>query len=451
MAASCARALSLGAVLVAATSLLQGCKLPFIGQQPGCKITDVYSMIQVNGRSGLSQEQLNKAGVELCARYEPADHDTYGGGTCNKPIDVFPDGELQDALKEGEKQPVLLVKCPGTTGDEKGEGLQRVTCSTDIYFDKPDGPIRREPMLHVNGERLGENCLTDKTGWELPTDLVKAEDADGGSDSASDDGVQADAAQEGSADDDGGGRSDARRRGGGGGDDTRSDDDGRQASGHHGGDRGSDSGSGDGGGDPDGGPAPSPWDGQDYQGSGGGYGSASPPDSGYSPNPGPTPEPYEPYWVYEDRRRRTPGSDYIQESALPAKLEQDLAAEVRSVTHGAKPTMVRPSPQAADLVSAPIVRTAHRNPVVDQHAQYLQAARQQEHHLVRRESSGHDEQMAGQRNAPSDVVRDHASLASGTAPHTSVVPKVVTATVAAGSAMPSIISVVEPHSHQAAQ
>lgn len=144
-----------GALLVivaAALSMaLQGC-----ANHRGCKISDVYGMIQVDGRTGLTKTELEKAGVRLCARHMRKE-ETYRDGACGPPEMVFANDELPTSA-QGDVNALLLISCPSNSYP-KGKELQRVTCSDDYVGEGADGTIQKELHLHFDNYDQSANCL----------------------------------------------------------------------------------------------------------------------------------------------------------------------------------------------------------------------------------------------------------------------------------------------------
>merc|ERR1719253_586127 len=105
-------------LLPAAAFLLQGC-----GTQRACKISDIYSLIQVDGRTGLTQIELEKSGVRLCARHLKKE-ETYADDACVQPEQVFLNGDLPTPVN-GDTNALLLAWTPN-------KEQQRVTCSDDF-------------------------------------------------------------------------------------------------------------------------------------------------------------------------------------------------------------------------------------------------------------------------------------------------------------------------------
>lgn len=130
---------------------LQGC-----GNRRACKISDIYGMIQVDGRTGLSKSELDKAGVKLCARHMRRE-ETYRDGACNPPEMVFNNDELPTTA-QGDVNALLLISCPSTTYP-KGKELQRVTCSDDYIGEAADGTIQKELHLRFDNYDESSNCM----------------------------------------------------------------------------------------------------------------------------------------------------------------------------------------------------------------------------------------------------------------------------------------------------
>mmetsp|Transcript_38726 Transcript_38726/g.121007 ORF Transcript_38726/g.121007 Transcript_38726/m.121007 type:complete len:240 (+) Transcript_38726:86-805(+) len=140
-------------------SLLQGCN-----KEPGCRIQDVYEQLLVNDKRGFTREQLERAGVWLCARHSARPETYKGKECCSRPEEVFHDGEIPDMMV-GDSQALLLLRCPSTTYPGTGEIKQRITCAKDFYFDDPDGPMKEELALHFDAERRPASCSVDNAAW----------------------------------------------------------------------------------------------------------------------------------------------------------------------------------------------------------------------------------------------------------------------------------------------
>jgi len=138
-------------LVIALALTLKGCK-----RVDSCLIEDVYSKIRVNGESGHSKAWLQEHDVTLCARHLGRLETYKDKHACSSVKDVFPDGHLPDVLY-GDSEALLLVRCP-TASYPKAQVMQRVTCSTDIVFDPPDGPITRRLALHFDGADKASNC-----------------------------------------------------------------------------------------------------------------------------------------------------------------------------------------------------------------------------------------------------------------------------------------------------
>mmetsp|Transcript_79222 Transcript_79222/g.144524 ORF Transcript_79222/g.144524 Transcript_79222/m.144524 type:complete len:305 (-) Transcript_79222:107-1021(-) len=142
----------LGMLLGAACALgLQGC-----GNRRACKISDIYGMIQVDGRTGLSKGELEKAGVKLCARHMRRE-ETYRDGACNPPEMVFNNDELPTSA-QGDVNALLLISCPSTSYP-KGKELQRVTCNDDYIGEAADGTVQKELHLRFDNYDQSSNCM----------------------------------------------------------------------------------------------------------------------------------------------------------------------------------------------------------------------------------------------------------------------------------------------------
>jgi hypothetical protein len=137
--------------VAAAILTLQGCD-----SRKGCKIDDVYQLIQVDGRTGLGKAQLEKAGVKLCARHLKKE-ETYENDACMEPGEVFANGELPTTAN-GDVNALLLVRCP-STAYPKGKELQRVTCSDDFMGEDEDGDIEKALHIRFDNYERASNCL----------------------------------------------------------------------------------------------------------------------------------------------------------------------------------------------------------------------------------------------------------------------------------------------------
>lgn len=135
-----------------AALLLQGCG----PTQKACKISDIYGLIQVDGRTGLSKTELARAGVQLCARHLRKE-ETYSAGACTEPEQVFAGGELPTP-SNGDSNALLLVRCP-SSAYPKGKELQRVTCSDDFMGEMEDGTIEKAVHLRFDNYEIAANCL----------------------------------------------------------------------------------------------------------------------------------------------------------------------------------------------------------------------------------------------------------------------------------------------------
>lgn len=111
-----------------ALSQLQGCA--FIDKDEPCRIDAVYGLIRVNGKTGLTKEQLDQAKVKLCARHTGATETYEGEGACSTPEKVFPDGTLPDIMT-GDSQALLLIVCPTNTYPSNKD-IQRVICNRNV-------------------------------------------------------------------------------------------------------------------------------------------------------------------------------------------------------------------------------------------------------------------------------------------------------------------------------
>lgn len=146
--------------MVVMMMLLQGCV-----KQRGCKIDSIYPHLQVNGKKGLSRNQLMQSGVHLCAR-NIAKKETYmKKDMCSKPEDLFPDGVLPE-IGASDLQMLLLVKCPSSIYP-KGYDMQRVTCSHDIVFDENGEWVRKELVLFFDTTHTAENCIVNESIVEV--------------------------------------------------------------------------------------------------------------------------------------------------------------------------------------------------------------------------------------------------------------------------------------------
>merc|ERR1719502_1199674 len=145
------RPLASTALLALASVLLQGC-----GEKRACKISDIYGLIQVDGRTGLTKHELERAGVKLCARHLRKE-ETYLDDACVGPEQVFSDGELPTAAN-GDSNALLLVRCP-SSAYPKGKELQRVTCSDDFMGEFDDGTIQKALHLRFDNYERAANCL----------------------------------------------------------------------------------------------------------------------------------------------------------------------------------------------------------------------------------------------------------------------------------------------------
>jgi hypothetical protein len=132
-------------------AFLQGC-----GTRRSCNIEDIYGLIQVDGRTGLSRSQIERAGVKLCARHLRKE-ETYLNDACVEPERVFMDGELPTP-SNGDSNALLLVRCP-STAYPKGKELQRVTCSDDFMGELDDGTIEKALHLRFDNYERAANCL----------------------------------------------------------------------------------------------------------------------------------------------------------------------------------------------------------------------------------------------------------------------------------------------------
>jgi len=141
----------LAALLPVVAVLLQGC-----GNRRACKIGDIYALIQVDGRTGLTKHELEKAGVKLCARHLRKE-ETYADDACVDPEHVFVDGELPTPAN-GDSNALLLVRCP-STAYPKGKELQRVTCSDDYMGEMDDGTVEKALHLRFDNYERAANCL----------------------------------------------------------------------------------------------------------------------------------------------------------------------------------------------------------------------------------------------------------------------------------------------------
>jgi hypothetical protein len=139
-------------LLIAASTAftLQGCET-----KKGCKIDDVYGLIQVEGRTGWTRSQLEKVGIKLCARHLKKE-ETYENDACMETGEVFADGELPTTAN-GDVNALLLVRCP-SSAYPKGKELQRVTCSDDFMGEDEDGDIEQALHIRFDNYERASNC-----------------------------------------------------------------------------------------------------------------------------------------------------------------------------------------------------------------------------------------------------------------------------------------------------
>lgn len=145
------RAVMIAKLMLAVALLLQGCS-----PRRACNIDDIYSLIQVDGRTGLTKHELEKAGVKLCARHLRKE-ETYANDACVEPNQVFTEGILPTPAN-GDSNALLLVRCP-STAYPKGKELQRVTCSDDYMGEAQDGTVLKALHLRFDNYERASNCL----------------------------------------------------------------------------------------------------------------------------------------------------------------------------------------------------------------------------------------------------------------------------------------------------
>jgi len=133
--------------------LLQGC-LELVSPG-GCNIKDVYGLIDVDGKTGFTKNELAKKGIALCARHMARKETYKGEHACSEPDEVFPDGFLPNLLS-GDLQALLLVRCP--TGESlPNNNMQRITCSSDYWTDEDEDRY----VFYFDGGRRPVSCSMD--------------------------------------------------------------------------------------------------------------------------------------------------------------------------------------------------------------------------------------------------------------------------------------------------
>jgi len=157
--------------LVAALLPVTACFLQGCGTRRACKINDIYELIQVDGRTGLTKKELERAGVKLCARHLRKE-ETYSGDACTEPDKVFSGGDLPTPAN-GDPSALLLVRCPSTSYP-KGKELQRVTCSDDYIGDIDDsGYMMKALHLRFDNYERASNCLLGITSADVNATMPK--------------------------------------------------------------------------------------------------------------------------------------------------------------------------------------------------------------------------------------------------------------------------------------